>query len=287
MSIHLLYADFFRFLDRLPDCADPWELYREIYLEPHREVLTAYIQQVMRVDEETWRLRAQAVRPQHYSQLREVAETQDLPSLVEETLSRCAAAAREVPGPDVVLLVGFFSPDGFLFRVREKLCIGIGMERWRDFDLLPLFVAHEYGHYLRRNRLGDADTSLAEAIAAEGVAIAFSQRVYPQRPLHQHLRTSSARLRWWREHASLLWGKVMPHLRTTRPDIIHRFLAGDAESVLSRSGAYLGYTSVAAYAASAGLEVGDPRVISAPAAALLPAGKRRKRAGVGEPLGES
>jgi len=270
MAIRLLYPDFFLFLDRLPGCTDTWQLYRETYFEPHRELLSAYARQVMRLDEDAWRSRVCAVRPEHYSQLRELVEREDVPALVEDALTRCAAAARQDAIPDVALLVGFFSPDAFLFRVEERLCVGVGMERWRDFDALPMFIAHEFAHYLRRSALGDADESLAEAVAAEGVATAFSQRVYPERRLHQHLRTSPGRLRWWREHASLLWGKVVPHLSSARADIMHRFMAGDPESVLSRCGVYLGYTSVVAYATSAGLEVSDPAVVTAPPSVLLP-----------------
>jgi len=274
LTIHLLYPDFFSFLDALAGGAQPWRAYRQLYLQPNRAILSAYASQVMRIPRNAWRERVNDVKPQHYAQLRELAQRTDLRAVSRQAIERCQSAVRRwphpVPPPQVALLVGFFSPDAFLFRVSGSWCIGVGLERWKDFDALPIFIAHEYGHYLRRLAVRNRRT-LQEAIASEGAAVAFSRRIYPQRPLEEHLRVSPARLRWWRDHEALLWNEAARLRRSNDPRVIQTFLGGDPRSKLSRCAGYLGHSAIARLLSGplAGLDAADREAIQAPAARLV------------------
>jgi len=274
LTIHLLYPDFFFFLDALAAGAEPWKAYRQLYLGPNRAVLSAYASQVMRLPRNAWRERVEDVKPQHYAQLRELVQRTDLPAVSRQAIQRCQSAVRHwpnpVPPPQAALLVGFFSPDAFLFRVSGSWCIGVGLERWRNFDALPIFIAHEYGHYLRRLAVRSRRT-LQEAIASEGAAVAFSQRMYPQRPIEEHLRVSPARLRWWRDHEAFLWKEAARLRRAPDPRAIQTLLGGDPRSKLSRCAGYLGCSAIARLLAGplAGLDAADREVVQSSAARLL------------------
>jgi hypothetical protein len=278
VTINLLYPDFFSFLDALAAGAEPWRAYRQFYFEPHREILSAYLSKVMRLPGQALKERVRAVRPQHYAQLRELVTRADLVAVTRQAIRRCQRAARYAPPPQVALLVGFFSPDAFLFKVSRRWCIGVGLERWRELDALPLFLAHEYGHYLRRLAISPptGGFTLAEAIASEGVAVAFSRHIYPERSLAEHLRVPPARLRWWQQHASLLWSKALPRLGSSSPRVIQTFVSGDPRTNLSRCAAYLGCAAIAARLAQSPsrLSAADRRITQAPASQVLDQARR-------------
>jgi hypothetical protein len=277
--VNLLYPDFFLFLEDLQRGADAWHAYCEHYLQKHERILRDYWQQVLGLPESEWKARVERVQPSHYAHLRELVQKTDLQAIVGEALGRCLAVCppsliqgrREAPA--VSLLVGFFSPDAFLFQVQGEWHIGIGLERYRDFELLPILVAHEYGHWLRRLSVKNNET-VAEKLVGEGVAVAFSRAAYPEKPLAAHLRVSPGRLRWWQDHASLLWQRLMPHLDARSDRMVREWFASpdresDGERVFARAAGYLGYSAVSAYAASKGLSFTQREIISADAQQIV------------------
>jgi hypothetical protein len=290
--VNRLYLDFFLFLDDLERGADSWQAYCERYLRKHENILRSYWQQVFGLPDAQWKARVELVQPSHYAQLRELVQQADLPALVREALGRCLAVPPRSEAPPVSLLVGFFSPEAFLFRVEAEWHIGIGLERYRDFQLLPVFIAHEYGHWLRRSHVERNDT-VAEKLVAEGIAVAFSRSAYPEKLLAAHLGVSPGRLRWWQDHASLLWQRLMPHLESRSESVAREWFACPAgesegacpersrgEHVFARAAGYLGYSAVSAYAASKGLSATDSEIISADAQQIVrkpSSGKGRAR----------
>jgi hypothetical protein len=271
--INILYPAFFLFLDDLVKGAEAWNAYCERYLQKHEQILRDYWQQVLGLPEAEWRARVERIQPSHYAHLRELVQKTDLQALATEALGRCLAVSPRLEAPPVSLLVGFFSPDAFLFQVQGEWHIGIGLERYRDFELLPIFVAHEYGHWLRRLYVERKET-VAEKLAAEGVAVAFSRSAYPEKPFAAHLRVSPRRLRWWQDHASLLWQRLMPHLNARTDRMVREWFASPArdsegERVFARAAGYLGYSAVSAYAASKGLSPTDSEIVSADAQQMM------------------
>lgn len=242
MSAHLLYEDFFRFLDALSTTrADPWALYEEHYLGPNRVVLEAWWDQCMGLSREVWQERVRGVRADDYRLLREVVREADLGEVARETLARCQAVLPLNPEPEIYYLVGFFSPDGFAFQVEGEWAIGIGLERFGDLDLLPILLAHEYAHCYRR-RLGKS-TRLGERLVEEGFAVELAARAFPERPEHDHVLMHAGQVAALRNYEHALWKAIAPLLDSEEEAVAARVLHGQARrgEMPSRAGMYLGW----------------------------------------------
>jgi len=269
MPVNPAYRDFLKALDAMEQGAEQWPAYETHYLRPQGEVLRAYWRQCWGADDERRRDFVREIRPADYRALREALNAQDVDRLAREALDRCAALA-DLPEPQVDLLVGRFSPDAFLFEVGGSWHIGVGLERFAHFASLPLFIAHEYGHYARRMLAGEVVT-LGDRIIAEGVAIAFGEAAYPERRLARHLRMSARRIHEIRELAPRLWAAVKPHLDARDSDEFAGIVSGARRwrDFLPRFGGVLGYWAVQAYARQLGLEPTSREVLGAPTAAVL------------------
>lgn len=245
MRAHLVYEGFLRFLDALPAAnRDPWQLYQELYLAPNRPVLEAWWEQCIGRPRAVWRERVRRVRPEDYGQLREIAEGSALIAMARDIGARCLPVAPLPQPPEAYFLVGFFSPEGFAFQVEDRWSVGVGMERLRSPHLLPVLLAHEYGHCYRR-ALGHP-RSLGEHLVDEGFAVETAARALPERPLHDHLlmkRGEPAILLRYQEH---LWRAIEPILPLHSPALVSQVVYGRGETGTwpVRAGAYLGWRMV-------------------------------------------
>jgi hypothetical protein len=246
--VYDLSDDFFRFLDDLHAGATPWTAYRKRYLDPHREVITALREQVVGVDEATWRDRVARIRPGDYAGLGALLAGADLAGIADETLRRCREALPCGETPDVYYVVGFFSPDAFLLDLGGSHQIAVGLERLSGLARLPLLIAHEYGHWARRRLRPEEGATLGERMAAEGVSIVLTRQLYPRRPLADHLGVHRSRLNAFAEAEAAGWEAVASHLEETDPDVFQRFLSGAGRSrgLPPRIGVYLGYRAARA-----------------------------------------
>ena len=251
MAAHLLYPDFFRFLDALSGGpADPWVAYKELYLRPHRAVLEAWWEQVIGLPQETWVDRVRQVRPQDYGLLQMVVAEGDLSEVTRDTMGRCQAVLPLSPEPEVYFLVGFYSPDAFTFQVAGEWAIGVGLERFRSQKLIPVLLAHEYLHCYRKRRLPPPRT-LGERMVEEGFAVAFSARMYPERPTHHHLLMRPGQVGVMQEYEERLWTTIRPLLEIEDEQLASRVLYGQEARGRwpSRSGMYLGWRLVEGFLA--------------------------------------
>jgi len=249
MAAHLLYQDFFRFLDALAEeVADPWAAYQERYLGPNRAVLEAWWEQVLGRPRQVWVDRVRQVRPQDYGLLAMVVEEGDLATLAREAMARCQVVLPVSLEPEIYFLVGFFSPDAFAFRVGEAWAIGIGLERLHSQHLLPVLLAHEYVHCLRRRR-GVGVKTLGARMVDEGVAVEFTARVFPERPTHEHLLMRPGQPEAMRDYESRLWEALRPLLESEDEGLAARVLYGQGEGGRwpSRAGSYLGWRLAAGF----------------------------------------
>jgi hypothetical protein len=188
------------------------------------------------------------VRRGHYTVLEHLAAENDLDRKTAVTIELCRRLLPRIPEPDVYLMVGFFSADGFLVTLRGRPVIGIGLERYRDLRPLDIVLAHEYCHYARQTVLGDdrrsSEEHLGEKLFAEGLSVHFSRKVFPERPLSDHLLISRQRLNWCRENEPMMLdlirgrlpgGELIPVLFGTQ-SLSH--------GLPPRAGMYLGYRLV-------------------------------------------
>lgn len=251
MTAHLLYQDFLLFLEALSEGpADPWSVYQEHYLAPHRTVLEAWWEQVIGLPRETWIDRVRQVRAQDYGLLQMMLAEGDLGETARDVMARCEAILPLSSEPEIYFLVGFYSPDAFTLRVEGEWAIGVGLERFRNQRLIPVLLAHEYLHCYRRGRLPPA-RALGERMVEEGFAVAFSTRVFPERPAHEHLLMRPGQVTVIREYEQRLWSVIRPKLGMVDHQLAARVIYGREERNQwpSRSGVYLGWRMVEGFLA--------------------------------------
>ena len=207
MKIHPLYLDFFAFLDQMGE-EDPWLSYQRSYLNPHEKFLTAYWKNFNYFDIDQIADRVRQIKGEDYGHLRSLIQSQDPGVLADGALKRCQRVYPLKPQPPVYLFVGFFSADGVTLEVDGSPSIALGLERFRDFQDLPLLISHEYGHCTQRSLLKDVfppgERSLLFTIIAEGLSVFFSQVVYPEIPRHRHLFLTPERMQWCQENRETL-----------------------------------------------------------------------------------
>jgi hypothetical protein len=249
MAIFPLYRDFFRFLEGMQAGGDPWEIYQDVYLRPHRDFLKAYWSAYFPgIDVHTLRDRVRQVRRGHYAVLEHLVAGNDVDGIVAGVIELCRRWLPAIPEPDVYLMVGFFSADGFLVGLRGRPVIGIGLERYRDLRPLDIILAHEYCHFARQMILGgsgpDMTGRLDEKLFSEGLGVYFSRQVFPGRSLGDHLLISRQRLNWCRENESMLLELVRG--RAGDGDLIPELFGtgGFGRGLPPRTGMYLGYRLV-------------------------------------------
>jgi len=255
MPVISLYHDFFVFLDRLAETrADPWLLYCQHYLEPHRAFLEAWWEQCMGKPVEVWQQRVENVRPEHYAGIRAMLSSCNPEAEAEEALRRCRKLL-PASEPKVNLMIGFFSPDAFVIQVEGEWQIGLGLERLGDVKRIPLLVAHEYSHWYRRQAGLAQPRNLGERLIEEGLAAHLSSLAYPEHPLAQHLFIPQSRLRTFQDYQDSLLKAAFARLECTDEAEIQAFLYSHqpGKDLPSRPGGYVGYVLVSEYLRS-GLE---------------------------------
>jgi len=271
MPVNPAYRDFIAALDAIGRGADHWDAYDQHYLRRHRDILRAYWRQCWGADDERVREIVREMRPGDYRALREALEHADIEPLAQEALDRCAPLV-DLPEPQVDLLVGRFSPDAFVLDVEGSWHIGVGLERFAHFSGLPLFIAHEYGHYARRMLAGPPQT-LGDLLIGEGAAVAFAETAYPSQPLARHLRMKPRRVHEIRQQEPRLWQALKPHLQAHDIGAFAGVLYGGRgwSGFPPRAGACLGYWAVQEFAQARGQPAASRAVLAAVSASIIAA----------------
>jgi len=245
-----IYKDFLKFLDVSASGGSLWENYDRLYFTPHRQFLSSCWESCIGLELEELRKRVQSIKLCHYSHLLSLLRSYDLEEVCLSTLRKCSHLLRWANEPMVYLMVGFFSPDGFVISMGDKPVIGIGLERYRSFRNLPIILAHESCHYMQHIKSYQPDRcTVGEAMLREGTCIAFSRMVVPDQPLTEHLGMSRGRLNWIRANERLIWQTIKPALNCTGRDAIQQYLYGVphasdkkvANAPAGRSGLYIGF----------------------------------------------
>ena len=227
MPLISIYRDFLEFLDASGSGVDLWQNYERLYFAPHRKFLSSYWSNCIGLTLEELRERVESIKPCHYSDLLSLLGSHDLEGKCLSTLQKCQQLLHWTEEPTVYLMVGFFSPDGFVLSVEGRPVIGIGLERYRSFRNLPIILAHECCHYMQHLRSCKLDgRTLGEAMLREGMCILFSRLVVPDRPVTEHLGISRGRFNWLCANEELLWQILKPVLNLTDENIIQQYIYG-------------------------------------------------------------
>ena len=139
--VYPLYLDFFAFLDQTGE-EDPWPSYQRLYLNPHEKFLTAYWKNFNYFDIGQIADRVRQIKKGDYGHLRALIQSLDPGGLADEALKRCQRVFPLKPQPPVYLFVGFFSADGVTVEVDGSPSIALGLERFHNFQDLPLLISH-------------------------------------------------------------------------------------------------------------------------------------------------
>lgn len=207
MAIKPLYIDFFKFLEEKGK-KDPWCIFQDLYLRPHKDFLTSYWQRFNFLDAEQIKERVLQIKEGDYGQLKGLIQAYDPAQLAEKALQKCQKVLPLSPAPDIYLFIGFFSADGTTLEVSGTPAIALGLERFKDFRDFSLLLAHEYGHCALWPSLQkffpQKEKPLLYSIISEGLAVFFSETVLPEVPLHRHLFLTPERLGWCKENQETL-----------------------------------------------------------------------------------
>ncbi len=246
MPIVSAYRDFLRFLARLGKGRSAWELYQVCYLDHYRDFLLSYWSNFASMDLEQIRKRVERVKRNDYSNLESLLRTEEPEEIVRRALQRCGSVAPVPKEPTIYLMVGFFSSEGFVIRLKGKPVIGIGLERFRDLSSLGLILAHEYCHYLRSSLHEEVEPgkgkTLGEMLLSEGLSAFFSQLVFPEKPLYDHLLITRARYNWCVENEDYLTRLAWSEFDSPRLVPVFFKMGSHKLGIAPRAGIYLGYS---------------------------------------------
>jgi hypothetical protein len=251
MKIFSLYKDFFKFLDKTSPRSKKWKIYTTYYYEPHREFLQNYFSHFPFINFSSLRQRVETIKISDYSQLKNLIEVCSPEEIIQEAYQRCMKILSPRENPKVYLLIGFFSPDGFILNFKGKPVICFGLERFKDFRLLRILFAHEYAHFLLNLSKGEVPErkKLDWLLISEGIATYLSYSAFPNLKLSDHFLFSRDRLNWCQENERYL-REIYCSETFSKRELMDFYHKGNAElSIPPRAGKYLGFQAVKKYLA--------------------------------------
>jgi len=190
--------------------------------------------------------RVEAIKPSDYSVLTSLTSSCPPEKIVEDAYEGCVRIVPPKEEPSVYLIIGFFSPDGFVMEFRGKPVICFGLERFKDFRLFKILFAHEYAHYLLNLSRGEVPEKqkFKWLLLSEGIGTYFSLLAFPAYKLSDHFLFRRDRLNWCQENESHI-RKIYCSEKYSSQKLIAFYKKGDpAQNLPARVGKYLGYIAV-------------------------------------------
>jgi len=169
--------------------------------------------------------------------------------IIKEAYEKCIKVVLSKEELEVYLLIGFFSPDGFVMNFRGKPVICFGLERFKDFSLLRILFAHEYAHFLLNLSDGEVreEKRLKWLLISEGLATHFSLLAFPNYKLSDHFLFRRDRLNWCQESEPFL-REVFCSGKFSLKELMEFYDKGNPDlNIPPRTGKYLGYQAVKRY----------------------------------------
>ena len=217
---HSLHEDYLRFLELgAEDESGMRDLLRSTYTRPNDKFLGA-LRDCLSLDENL----VEDALLQMASTFQIPHTTQELRKWSESILRQCRQVVNIPRQMDVCFVVVPPAPAaswGFLQRSRPVIAISVG--QWGEastmenndetfYDKLAIPIAREYCRALLSLE-GFSVSNLLEGLWEEGVAIAFSQEVFPAQSLSKCLGMAPRELRWCEQNKHYLWEGIKPYLR--------------------------------------------------------------------------
>lgn len=225
MPVKPIYQDFFKFLDAKRELSDPWKLYVELYLNPHKDFLLALWREYKWITGQMIKRRIEKIDPSEYDLLRTLLKFYDLPGNTRAALKNAMRFSKLAIEPDFYLFCDPMSPDGVVVWIDEKRPTpGIGIDRWREFSKLPILVAHVFKHW-EQDMTGMPKKTLRDILVREGEAVYFSRAVYPDEPLHKHFFLTQDQLEWLKKNEEKILAAVSKFINHPLP-VASVYLAG-------------------------------------------------------------
>lgn len=249
MKVHSLYKDFFQFLSRITSQSDKWALYNAHYYQLHQDFLDRYFSHFPLIDFSNLKERVEAIRPSDYAQQISLISVCPPEPIIKEAYEKCKNIAPPEKEPSVYLLIGFFSPDGFVIDFKGKPIICFGLERFKNFNLLKMLFAHEYTHYLLNLSRGEVaeDKKYKWLLFSEGMGTYFSQLAFPEYKLPDHFLFRRDRLNWCQKNETYL-REIYCSVKHSSQQLIDFYKNGNIELNLpSYAGKYLGFLAIKEY----------------------------------------
>jgi len=246
MKIYSLYKDFFKFLDKISPPLKQWKIYSTYYYEPHKEFLENYFAHFPFINFSSLKQRVELIKTSDYSPLRELISDCSPEEIIIEAYQKCKKIVLPKEEPKVYLLMGFFSPDGFILKFKGKPVICFGLERFKDFRLLRILFAHEYAHFLLHLSKGEVPErkKLEWLLISEGIATYLSFLAFSSLKLSDHLLFSRDRLNWCQENERYL-KEIYGSGTFTKQELMDFYHKGNSElNIPPRAGKYLGFQAV-------------------------------------------
>lgn len=204
--IYSVYRDFLKFLNSE---GGKWENYKKYYYDKHSDFLRKYWENFPEGFLESLKERVEKIKKEDYFHLISLLREYSLEKNIKFFLKKCQQFLK-LPAPDIYLIVGFFSDDGFVIEYKNKPVIGFGLERFKDFKNFPVLFTHEYCHYARRLFI-KKEENISEKIFSEGLACYFSSLVFPEFPVYSHLFLTR------KEYNSLEEEEILKKLKNFQP----------------------------------------------------------------------
>lgn len=251
MKIFSLYLDFFKFLEKISSHSEKWKIYSTYYYHPHQEFLEDYFSHFPLIDFSSLKQRVEIIKTSDYSWLKHLVSACPPEKIINEAYDRCIKIVSPKEEPEVYLLVGFFSPDGFVMNFRGKPVICFGLERFGDFRLLRILFAHEYAHFLLNLGRGEVpeEKKLKWLLISEGLGTYFSFLAFPDRKLYEHFLFSRDTFNWCQANEPYL-KEIYCSGKYSSQELIDFYEKGNSELNISpRAGKYLGFQAVKRYLA--------------------------------------
>lgn len=249
MKVFSLYRDFFKFLEKITSHKEKWNIYFSCYYQPHEDFFENYFSGFPLINIENIKQRVEAIKTSDYSRLKNLISVCNPEEIIKEAYEKCVKVVLSKEEPEVYLLIGFFSPDGFVMSYRGKPVICFGLERFKDFSLLRILFAHEYAHFLLNLSRGVVPEAkqLKWLLISEGLATHFSSLVFPDYKLSDHFFFRRDRLNWCQENESFLRG-VYRSGKFSSKDLMEFYDKGNPDlNIPPRAAKYLGFKAVRRY----------------------------------------
>lgn len=258
MEIYSFYRDFFKFLEEIAPLSDKWSIYYNLYYLPHEEFLKDYFSHFPFINLSNLKQRVEMIKKADYVGLENLVKLSPPEDIINEAYLKCKSIVFPKEEPEVYLLIGFFSPEGFVMRFKGKHVICFGLERFRDFKLIKILFAHEYAHFLLNLSRGEVPEGKEYKwlLISEGISTYFSLLAFPDSEISNHFLFRRDRLNWCQRNVHYL-RDIYCSGKFSSSKLIDFFIKGNPELDLPpRAGKYLGFKAVKKFLTKQGKSIG-------------------------------